>query len=59
MELAEAIIELLEQYGWDKVNLARGLNMNGWQTSALTVGRILTRLKPRGVLRENFRDGIR
>lgn len=58
-ELAEAVLALREQHGWDKVKLAHHLNKNGWQTSASTVGRILTRLKARGVLREPLRNGIR
>lgn len=58
-ELAEAVQELREQYGWDKVKLAHHLKKHGWQTSASTVGRILNRLKARGVLREPLRNGIR
>ncbi|NIV30234.1 MAG: DDE-type integrase/transposase/recombinase [Anaerolineae bacterium] len=58
-ELAEAVLELREQYGWDKVKLAHMLKKAGWQTSASTVGRIMTRLKARGVLREPLRNGIR
>jgi putative transposase len=58
-ELAEAIQVYREQYGWDKEKLAVLLKQDGWQTSASTVGRILARLKARGVLREPLRNGIR
>lgn len=58
-ELAEAVQELRERYGWDKVKLAQLLKEQGWQTSASTVGRIMNRLKARGVLREPLRNGIR
>lgn len=57
-ELAQAVQDLREEYGWDKVKLAHRLNQEGWQTSASTVGRILTRLKARGVLREPLSNGI-
>jgi putative transposase len=57
-ELAEAVRTYREQYGWDKHKLARLLERDGWQTSASTVGRILKRLKVRGVLREPLRNGI-
>ena len=58
-ELAEAVLELREQYGWDKVKLAHMLKKDGWRTSASTVGRIMTKLRARGVLREPLRNGIR
>jgi putative transposase len=58
-ELAEAVQDLREEYGWDKVKLAHMLKQEGWQTSASTVGRILTRLKARGVLREPLSNGIK
>jgi putative transposase len=58
-ELAEAVLQIREEYGWDKVKLAHMLKQQGWQTSASTVGRIMTRLKTRGVLREPLRNGIR
>jgi putative transposase len=57
-ELAQAVQKLREEHGWDKVKLAHRLKQEGWQTSASTVGRILTRLKARGVLREPLRNGI-
>jgi len=57
-ELAQAVQDLREEYGWDKVKLAHMLKQEGWQTSASTVGRILTRLKARGVLREPLSNGI-
>jgi transposase InsO family protein len=58
-ELAEAVLAYREEYGWDKVKLAKLLKDEGWQTSASTVGRIMVRLKARGVLREPLRNGIR
>ncbi|HEY43696.1 MAG TPA: transposase, partial [Anaerolineae bacterium] len=58
-ELAEAVQVYREQYGWDKEKLAVLLKQEGWQTSASTVGRIMKRLKARGVLREPLRNGIR
>jgi putative transposase len=57
-ELAEAVQSYREQYGWDKHKLAMLLKRDGWQTSASTVGRILQRLKARGVLREPLRNGL-
>ena len=57
-ELAEAVQTYREQYGWDKQKLAMLLRRDGWQTSASTVGRILQRLKARGMLREPLRNGI-
>jgi putative transposase len=58
-ELAEAVQVYRERYGWDKEKLAVLLKQEGWQTSASTVGRIMKRLKARGVLREPLRNGIR
>lgn len=58
-ELAQAIQVYRERYGWDKEKLAVILKQDGWQTSASTVGRIMKRLKARGVLREPLRNGIR
>jgi putative transposase len=57
-ELAEAVQTYREEYGWDKQKLATLLKRDGWQTSASTVGRILKRLKARGVLREPLRNNI-
>jgi putative transposase len=58
-ELAQAVQDLREEYGWDKVKVAHMLKQEGWQTSASTVGRILKRLKARGVLREPLSNGIK
>ena len=58
-ELSEAVLAYREQYGWDREKLAVLLRQEGWQTSASTVGRIMKRLKARGVLREPLRNGIR
>jgi putative transposase len=57
-ELSEAVLAYREQHGWDREKLAKVLNREGWQTSGATVGRILKRLKARGVLREPLRNGI-
>lgn len=52
-ELAEAVLRLREQYpGWGKDILAGLLRRQGWQVSTSMVGRILRRLKERGVLVE-------
>jgi transposase InsO family protein len=58
-ELSEAVQKYREQYGWGKEKLVVLLKRDGWQTSASTVGRILSRLKRRGMLREPLRNGIR
>jgi len=57
-ELSQAVQTYREQYGWDREKLAVLLKQEGWQTSGATVGRILKRLKDRGVLREPLRNGI-
>jgi hypothetical protein len=58
-ELALAVLHLREQYPrWGKDKLAVLLGQKGWQVSTSMVGRILTRLKARGVLREPPRTGI-
>ncbi|MFH1141236.1 MAG: helix-turn-helix domain-containing protein [Chloroflexota bacterium] len=58
-ELALAVLHLREQYPrWGKDKLAVLLRGRGWQVSTSMVGRILTRLKARGVLREPPRTGI-
>jgi len=58
-ELAEAVLRMREQYPrWGKEKLVILLQREGWQTSASTVGRILKRLKARGVLREPLHNGI-
>jgi len=58
-ELAEAVQELREAHpGMGKEKLWVLLRREGMHTSISTVGRILTRLKARGVLREPPRNGI-
>ena len=58
-ELSQAVLELREQYPrWGKDKLVVLLTRQGWQVSTSMVGRILTRLKARGVLREPVRDGL-
>ena len=58
-ELADAVLKLREQYPrWGKDKLVVLLGREGWQVSTSMVGRILTRLKARGVLREPPRNGI-
>ncbi len=52
-ELAEAVQELREQYPrWGKDKLAPLLRSAGWSVSTSMAGRILTRLRQRGVLVE-------
>src|SRR3989337_2708513 len=51
-ELAQALLELREQYGWGKDKLVILLRRAGWQVSTSMVGRILCSLKRRGLLRE-------
>lgn len=59
-ELAEAVRELRERHpGMGKEKLWKLLQREGWQTSISTIGRILKRLKARGVLREPPRNGVR
>ncbi len=58
-ELSQAVLELREQYPrWGKDKLVVLLTRQGWQVSTSMVGRILTRLKARGVLKEPVRDGL-
>ncbi len=55
-ELAQAVLELREQYPrWGKDKLVVLLRQQSWQVSTSMVGRILKRLKERGVLREPLR----
>ncbi len=55
-ELALAVLPLREQYPrWGKDKLVVALRDQGWQISTSMVGRILTSLKVRGVLRESPR----
>jgi len=58
-QLALAVLHLREQYPrWGKDKLVILLRQKEWQVSTSMVGRILTRLKARGVLREPPRTGI-
>ena len=58
-ELALAVLHLREQYPrWGKDKLVVLLRQRGWQVSTSMVGRILSWLKARGVLREPPRIGI-
>ena len=58
-ELAEAVLKLREDHpGMGKEKLWKILGREGLHTSVSTVGRILKRLKARGVLREPPRNGI-
>jgi putative transposase len=58
-ELAQAALEFREQYPrWGKDKLVVLLHRQGWQVSTSMVGRILRRLKDRGVLREPVPNGI-
>ncbi len=59
-ELAEAVLKLREAHpGTGKEKLWKMLQREGMHTSISTVGRILKRLKARGVLREPPRNGMR
>jgi len=50
-ELIETVLEMREQYPrWGKEKLRVLLGREGWQTSASTVGRILSYLKKRGLI---------
>jgi putative transposase len=58
-ELAEAVLRLREEYPrWGKDKLVVLLRQQGWQVSTSMVGRILRRLKERGVLVEPPRTAI-
>lgn len=58
-ELAAGVLSLREAYpGMGKEKLWKLLSRVGVQTSVSTVGRILTHLKARGVLREPPRNGV-
>lgn len=58
-ELAQAVLLLREQYPrWGKDKLVVLLWRQGWQVSTSMVGRILSTLKQRGVLREPPRNGV-
>ncbi len=58
-ELADAVLKLREQFPrWGKDKLVVLLGRQGRRVSTSMVGRILTRLKARGVLKEPPRNGI-
>jgi len=58
-ELAQAVLEVREHYPrWGKDKLVVLLRGEGWQVATSMVGRILRRLKDRGVLREPSPNGI-
>ena len=58
-ELVLAVLHLREEYPrWGKDKLVVLLRRQGWVASTSMVGRILARLKARGVLREPPRAGI-
>ena len=58
-DLPLAVLHLRDQYPrWGKDKLAVLLRERGWQVSTSMVGRILSYLKARGVLREAPRNGI-
>ena len=59
-ELAQAVLVLRQQYPhWGKEKLVVLLRRQGWTVCSSQVGRILRRLKARGVLKEPPRSGIR
>ena len=58
-ELVEAVLKLREQYPcWGKDKLVVLLREQGFQVSTSMVGRIIRRLKDRGVLREPVRNPV-
>lgn len=58
--LSQAVLELRQEYPrWGKDTLVVLLRRGGWQVSTSMVGRILRRLKARGVLKEPPSNGIR
>lgn len=59
VELVKAVLQLREQYPrWGKDKLVVLLRRQGFTCSTSTVGRILKRLKDRGVLREPIANSI-
>ena len=53
MELVEVVLKLREGYpGWGKDRLRVQLHDKGFDCSASTVGRLLHKLKERGILKE-------
>jgi putative transposase len=58
-ELVEAVLKLREQYPcWGKDKLVVLLRERGFQVSTSMVGRIIRRLKDRGVLQEPMRNNV-
>ena len=58
-QLAQATLQLRERYPrWGKDKLVVLLRQDGWSVSTSMVGRILRKLKDRGVLREPLPKGI-
>jgi len=59
VELVEAVLRLREKYPrWGKDKLVVLLREEGFNCSASTIGRIIHRLKARGVLREPMRNHV-
>ena len=59
METSEAVLKLREEYPrWGKEKVAVLLNERGYRVSASMVGRILKRLKDRGILKEPIANSI-
>ncbi|MGB6872678.1 MAG: integrase core domain-containing protein, partial [Dehalococcoidia bacterium] len=59
VKLAEAVLKLREEYPrWGKDKLVILLRREGFASSASTVGRILKKLKERGVLKESLPNHI-
>ena len=59
VELVQAVLSLREEYPrWGKDKLVVLLRQRGWQVSTSMVGRILTYLRVRGVLREPLRTSV-
>lgn len=59
VELSQAVFELRVEYPrWGKDKLVVVLWEQGWEVSTSMVGRILKRLKERGVLKEPPRSGV-
>jgi transposase InsO family protein len=59
VELAQAVLHLREEYPrWGKDKLVVLLRREGWPVSTSMVGRILTHLKARGVLKESVRNRV-
>jgi len=58
-ELAQAVLQVRGQYPrWGKDKLVVLLHRKGWRVSTSMVGRLLKRLKERGVLREPIRNNV-